>query len=156
MTDPKILARAQSWLDDPYYDEETKAEVRELLKNPEELIDAFYTDLSFGTGGLRGVMGAGSNRINIYTIRKASQGLANYILKHGNPSKGVAIGFDSRHHSHEFAEETAKVFAGNGIKAFLMKELRPTPYVSFATRHFKSAGRRHDHRFAQSKRIQRL
>ncbi len=138
MTDPKILSRAQNWLDDPYYDQQTKAEVRELLKNPEELTDAFYTDLSFGTGGLRGIMGAGSNRINIYTIRKASQGLANYILKHGNPSQGVAVGFDSRHHSHEFAEETAKVFAANGIKAFLMKELRPTPYVSFATRHLKA------------------
>ena len=138
MTDPKILSRAQNWLDDPYYDQQTKAEVRELLKNPEELTDAFYTDLSFGTGGLRGIMGAGSNRINIYTIRTATQGLANYILKHGNPSKGVAIGFDSRHHSHEFAQETAKVFAANGIKAFLMKELRPTPYVSFATRHLKA------------------
>lgn len=138
MTDPKILARAQSWLDDPYYDEATKTQVRSLLKNPEQLTDAFYTDLSFGTGGLRGIMGVGSNRINIYTIRKASQGLANYIKKHGNPSKGVAIGFDSRHHSHEFAEESAKVFAGNGIKAFLMEELRPTPYVSFATRHLKA------------------
>jgi len=138
VTDPKILSRAQNWLDDPYYDQQTKAEVRELLKNPEELTDAFYTDLSFGTGGLRGIMGAGSNRINIYTIRTATQGLANYILKHGNPSKGVAIGFDSRHHSHEFAQETAKVFAANGIKAFLMKELRPTPYVSFATRHLKA------------------
>jgi len=138
VTDPEILSRAQSWLGDPYYDEKTKAEVRELLKNPEELIDAFYTELSFGTGGLRGIMGAGSNRINIYTIRKATQGLANYIRKRGNPSQGVAIGFDSRHHSHEFAEETAKVFAANGIKAFLMKELRPTPYVSFATRHLKA------------------
>lgn len=138
MTDPTILARAQSWLDDPYYDEETKAEVRSLLKNPEQLTDAFYTDLAFGTGGLRGIMGAGSNRINIYTIRKASQGLANYIKKHGNPSKGVVIGFDSRHHSHEFAQESAKVFAGNGLKAFLMEELRPTPYVSFATRHLKA------------------
>ncbi|HUD02106.1 MAG TPA: phospho-sugar mutase [Rhabdochlamydiaceae bacterium] len=136
--DPAILKRAQAWLDDPYYDEKTKAEVRELLKHPDQLTDAFYTELSFGTGGLRGIMGAGSNRINIYTIRKATQGLANYIRKKGNPSQGVAIGFDSRHHSHEFAQETAKVFAANGIKAFLMKELRPTPYVSFATRHLKA------------------
>ena len=136
MTDPQI--RAQSWLDDPYYDEKTKAQVRELLKNPDQLNDAFYTDLSFGTGGLRGIMGVGTNRMNIYTVRKATQGLAHYIRKHGNPLKGVAIGFDSRHHSHEFAQETAKVLAGNGIKAFLMKELRPTPYVSFATRHFKA------------------
>ncbi len=138
MTDPKILRRAQAWLDDPHYDDKTKDEVRELLKHPNQLIDAFYTDLSFGTGGLRGIMGAGSNRLNIYTIRKATQGLANYIHKYGNSSQGVVIGFDSRHHSYEFAQETAKVFAGNGIKAFLIKDLRPTPYVSFATRHLKA------------------
>lgn len=138
MTDPQILKRAQDWLDNPYYDEKTKSEVQKLLKNPDQLTDAFYTDLSFGTGGLRGIMGAGSNRINIYTIRKATQGLANYIRKHGNPTSGVFIGFDSRHHSQTFAQETARVFAGNGIKAFLIKELRPTPYVSFATRHLKA------------------
>jgi phosphomannomutase len=136
--DPQILKRAHAWLEDPSYDEKTKTEVRELLKHPDQLTDAFFTDLSFGTGGLRGIMGAGSNRINIYTIRKASQGLANYILKKGNPSSGVVIGFDSRHHSAEFAQEAAKVFAGNGIKVFLLKELRPTPYVSFATRHLKA------------------
>lgn len=136
--DPQILKRAHAWLEDPSYDEKTKAEVRELLKHPDQLTDAFFTDLSFGTGGLRGIMGAGSNRINIYTIRKASQGLANYILKKGNASSGVVIGFDSRHHSAEFAREAAKVFAGNGIKVFLLKELRPTPYVSFATRYLKA------------------
>jgi phosphoglucomutase/phosphomannomutase len=138
VTDPAVLKRAHEWLDDPAYDEKTKAEVRDLLKHPDQLTDAFFTDLSFGTGGLRGIMGAGSNRINIYTIRKATQGLANYIRKKGNPSKGVVIGFDSRHHSHEFALETAKVFAGNGIKVFLIPELRPTPYVSFATRHLNA------------------
>ncbi len=138
MIDPEILRRAQAWLDDPHYDEKTKTEVRELLKHPDQLTDAFFTDLSFGTGGLRGIMGVGSNRMNIYTVRKATQGLANYIRKNGSPLQGVAIGFDSRHHSHEFAQETAKVFAANGIKAFLMKELRPTPYVSFATRHLKA------------------
>ena len=138
MTDPQILKRAQSWLDDPYYDEATKAEVRKLMSKPDQLTDAFYTDLSFGTGGLRGIMGVGSNRINIYTIRKATQGLANYIRKQGNPSQGVAIGFDSRHHSDIFAEEAAKVLAGSGIKAYLLKQLRPTPYVSFATRHLKA------------------
>jgi phosphomannomutase len=136
--DPQILKRAQAWLEDPSYDEKTQAEVRELLKHPDQLTDAFFTELSFGTGGLRGIMGAGSNRINIYTIRKASQGLANYILKNGSPSSGVVIGFDSRHHSAEFAQEAAKVFTGNGIQVFLLKELRPTPYVSFATRHLKA------------------
>jgi phosphomannomutase len=136
--DPEILRRAHQWLEDPAYDEKTKAEVRKLLNHPDQLTDAFFTDLSFGTGGLRGIMGAGSNRMNIYTIRKASQGLANYIRKKGNPSLGVVIGFDSRHHSTEFAEETAKVFAANGIKVYLMPELRPTPYVSFSTRHLKA------------------
>jgi len=136
--DPEILKRAHAWLEDPSHDEKTQAEVRELLKNPDQLTDAFYTDLAFGTGGLRGIMGTGTNRINIYTIRKATQGLANYILKQGNPSSGVIIGFDSRHHSPAFAQEAAKVLTGNGIKVFLLKELRPTPYVSFATRHLKA------------------
>lgn len=136
--DPKILARAQAWLDNPYYDDATKTEIRSLLKNPDQLTDAFYTDLSFGTGGLRGVMGVGSNRMNIYTIRKATQGLANYILKNGNPSRGVVVGFDSRLHSEEFAKETAKVLAGNGIRVFLFPELRPTPLVSFGVRHLNA------------------
>jgi phosphomannomutase len=130
--------RAQAWLDDPAYDEKTKAAVRELLKHPEKLTDAFFTDLSFGTGGLRGIMGVGTNRMNIYTIRKTTQGLANYIKKNGTPSKGVIIGFDSRHHSVEFAQETAKVLAGNGIKVYLLPELRPTPFVSFSVRHLKT------------------
>lgn len=132
------LQRAHEWLEDPAYDKETKAEIKKLLKNPEQLTDAFFTDLSFGTGGLRGVMGVGTNRMNIYTIRKTTQGLANYIKKQGLPAKGVVIGFDSRHHSLEFAAETARVLAGNGIGVYLLKELRPTPFISFACRHLKA------------------
>ena len=132
------LQRAHEWLEDPAYDKETKAEIKKLLKNPEQLTDAFFTDLSFGTGGLRGVMGVGTNRMNIYTIRKTTQGLANYIKKQGLPLKGVVIGFDSRHHSPEFAAETARVLAGNGIGVYLLKELRPTPFISFACRHLKA------------------
>jgi phosphoglucomutase/phosphomannomutase len=134
MVEDFILKRIQGWLDGPY-DEETKEYLR--THPPEELADAFYTDLSFGTGGLRGIMGVGTNRINRYTIQIATQGLANYILKQkiGNPS--VMIGYDSRHHSLLFAQETARVLAGNKIKAYLLKELRPTPYVSFATRYQK-------------------
>lgn len=138
MVPEAILKRAQRWLEDNSYDEKTKAEVRSLLNHPDQLIDAFFTDLSFGTGGLRGVMGAGTNRMNIYTVRKATQGLAHYIRKKGNPALGVVVGYDSRHHSAAFAQETAKVLAGNGIKVYLLKELRPTPYVSFATRHLKA------------------
>jgi phosphomannomutase len=130
--------RAEAWLKDPNIDEKTKAEVRKLLDHPQELTDAFFTDLAFGTGGLRGVMGAGTNRMNIYTVRKATQGLANYIQKKGRPEKGVVIGFDSRHHSFEFAREAARVLTGNGIKVFFISELRPTPYVSFACRHFNA------------------
>ncbi len=134
----EIVKRAHQWLEDPAYDEKTKAEVRELLNHPDQLTDAFFTDLSFGTGGLRGIMGAGSNRMNIYTVRKATQGLANYIRKKGNPSLGVVIGFDSRHNSAQFAQEAATVFAAGGIKVYLIPELRPTPYVSFSTRHLKA------------------
>ena len=132
------LDRAKEWLEDPAYDEKTKAEIKNLLKNPEQLTDAFFTDLSFGTGGLRGIMGVGTNRMNIYTIRKTTQGLANYIKKQGIPEKGVVIGFDSRNHSAEFAEETARVLAGNGIRVYLLKELRPTPFISFACRHLQT------------------
>lgn len=134
--DPLVQKRIQEWLDGPY-DEETKQEIRRLAKDdPKSLSDAFYTDLSFGTAGLRGIMGVGTNRMNQYIIRLASQGLANYILKQGSKAaaSGVLIGFDSRHHSEQFAQETAQVLAGNGIKVYLLKELRPTPYVSFACR----------------------
>lgn len=131
-----MTSRAHQWLAPPF-DLKTQEEVRLLLKNPKSLNDAFYTDLKFGTGGLRGIMGVGTNRVNIYTIRKATQGLANHLLKHGNPKAGVVIGFDNRNHSHEFAIETARVLAGNGIKAFLFLQLRPTPFISFACRHLQ-------------------
>ncbi len=120
--------RAEEWLSGPY-DDATKAAIRALDKKTLE--DAFYTDLSFGTGGLRGLMGPGTNRLNIYTIRKTTQGLANYILKAGESNLGVFIGFDSRHHSVEFAREAALVLAGNNIPVFLLKEMRPTPFISF-------------------------
>ncbi|MFS8563525.1 MAG: phospho-sugar mutase [Rhabdochlamydiaceae bacterium] len=126
--------RAQEWLSGPY-DAETKAAIRKLDRKTLE--DAFYTDLSFGTGGLRGLMGPGTNRLNIYTIRKTTQGLANYILKAGDPSSHVFIGFDSRHHSQEFAVQTALVLAGNKIPVFLLKEIRPTPFISFGCRYKK-------------------
>lgn len=124
------------WLLNEDYDENTKAEIRHLQKeNPQALIDAFYTTLSFGTGGLRGIMGVGTNRMNVYTVRAATQGLANYLMSQPNPS--VFIGYDSRHNSRLFAEEAAKVLAGNGIKVFLFKDLRPSPLVSFGCRYKK-------------------
>ncbi|MES2345903.1 MAG: phospho-sugar mutase [Chlamydiota bacterium] len=132
--DNAVQKKLQTWLDGPY-DEETKAFIRS--KKPEDLIDAFYTDLSFGTGGLRGIMGVGTNRMNRYTVQMATQGLANYILKQKESHPSVLIGYDSRHNSLFFAEETARVLAANGITAYLLNEMRPTPYISFATRHLK-------------------
>lgn len=136
---PDIQKRVNYWLEGPF-DSETKAEVRALLKtNPQGLIDAFFTDLSFGTGGMRGIMGPGTTRMNIYTIRLATQGLANYLQKQSEHFPlSALIGFDSRHHSQEFANEAARVLAGNGIRVYLLSELRPTPYISFACR-FKQA-----------------
>jgi len=133
--DLEIERRVNYWLTGPF-DDATKAQVQQLKqKDPQGLIDAFFSDLAFGTGGLRALMGPGSNRINIYTIRQATQGLANYLRKqnpHGTLS--VLIGFDSRHHSQEFAQESARVLAGNKIHVYLLDELRPTPYISFALR----------------------
>ncbi len=135
--DPAIMGRVNIWLNGPY-DDASKAEIRTLLStNPEALIDAFYTDLTFGTGGLRALMGIGTNRLNAYTIQMATQGLANYLLSQKKCPLSVVIGFDSRHHSKEFAEETARVLAGNGIHVYLLSELRPTPYISFACRYKK-------------------
>lgn len=135
--DPTTQANVTAWLEGSY-DEATKAEIRELIsKDPQKVVDAFYTNLSFGTGGLRGIMGVGTNRMNIYTVRAATQGLANHINKQPPKEEGhsVFIGHDSRHHSREFAEEAAKVLAANGVRAYLAEELRPTPYVSFGCRH---------------------
>ncbi len=122
------------WLEDSYFDEATKAELRTIADNEAEIEDRFYRELEFGTGGLRGVIGAGTNRINIYTVRKATQGLANYILKQGTEAKGVAIAYDSRFMSPEFADEAALCLAANGIKAYVFDALRPTPELSFALR----------------------
>lgn len=122
------------WLEDAYFDADTQSELAEIKDDAEQIEDRFYKDLEFGTGGMRGVVGAGTNRMNIYTVRKATQGLANYILKQGTQAKGVAISFDNRHMSTEFAEVTALCLAANGIKAYIFDSLRPTPELSFALR----------------------
>ncbi len=125
----------EKWLTEPVFDTDTKKELHDIAGNEKEIEDRFYRDLEFGTGGMRGVMGAGTNRMNRYTVRKATQGLANYILASKTEAKGVAIAFDPRHMSPEFAEEAALVLAANGIRAFLFESLRPTPELSFAVRH---------------------
>ena len=122
------------WLEDDYFDQDTKNELLAIRNNESEIEDRFYKELEFGTGGLRGVIGAGTNRMNVYTVRKATQGLANYILKQGTQSKGVAIAYDSRRMSPEFADEAARCLAANGIKAYIFDSLRPTPELSFALR----------------------
>ena len=123
-----------NWLESPYFDEGTKAELKAIEGDEKEIEDRFYTELEFGTAGLRGVIGAGTNRMNIYTVRKATQGLANYIIKMNGQDKGVAIAFDSRHMSPEFADEAALCLNANGIKAYVFDSLRPTPELSFAVR----------------------
>jgi phosphoglucomutase len=134
----KIRAKAESWLGKEF-NVETRKEVRDMLDNDEKkLIDAFYQDLEFGTGGLRGIMGAGTNRMNIYTLGMATQGLANYIIKQcGNEGIRVAIAYDCRNNSRYFAETTADIFSANGFEAYLFESLRPTPELSFAIRHYK-------------------
>ncbi len=122
------------WLEDSYFDQNTKDELLAIRDDEKEIEDRFYRELEFGTGGLRGVIGAGTNRMNVYTVRKASQGLANYIIKQGGADKGVAIAYDSRNMSPEFADEAALCMAANGIKAYVFDSLRPTPELSFALR----------------------
>ncbi len=124
----------EQWLADPYFDEDTKNELRAIADDENEIKERFYMDLEFGTAGLRGIIGAGVNRMNIYTVRRATQGLANYIKKQGGEEKGVAIAFDSRRMSPEFAMEAAMTLAANGIKAYKFESLRPTPELSFAVR----------------------
>ena len=130
----------QAWLTNPYFDEETKAELKAIANDDKEIKERFYKDLEFGTAGLRGVIGAGTNRMNIYTVRKATQGLANYIMQKGFASKGVAIAYDSRRMSPEFANEAALCLAANGIKAYIFDSLRPTPELSFAVRELSAFG----------------
>ena len=137
--DPNVLNRANAWLNGDF-DDETKVMVREMMEeNPTDLTDAFYRDLEFGTGGLRGIMGAGTNRMNKYTVGMATQGLANYLLKMfpGVYPISAAISFDSRNNSRSFAKITAEVFAANGFRVFLFDDIRPTPELSFAIRHLK-------------------
>lgn len=124
----------QEWLSNPYFDEATKEELRAIEGNENEIKERFYMDLEFGTAGLRGIIGAGINRMNIYVVIRATQGLANYIIKQGAANKGVAIAYDSRHMSPEFAMEAAMTLAANGIKAYKFESLRPTPELSFAVR----------------------
>lgn len=122
------------WTKDSYFDEITRNELLAISGDEKEVEDRFYKELEFGTGGLRGVIGAGTNRMNIYTVRKATQGLANYIISQGGKEKGVAIAYDSRRKSPEFADEAALCLAANGIKAYVFDSLRPTPELSFALR----------------------
>ena len=124
----------QEWLENPYFDEATKAELKGIAGDEKEIEDRFYTELEFGTAGLRGVIGAGTNRMNIYTVRKATQGLANYIKKVNAESRGVAIAYDSRRMSPQFADEAALCLAANGIPAYVFETLRPTPELSYAVR----------------------
>ncbi|MBO5341872.1 MAG: phospho-sugar mutase [Lachnospiraceae bacterium] len=125
----------QFWLEDDYFDAKTKEELKAIAGDEKEIEDRFYRELEFGTGGLRGVIGAGTNRMNLYTVRKATQGLANYILQMGTQDKGISIAYDSRFMSPEFADEAALCMAANGIKAYVFDALRPTPELSFSVRY---------------------
>ena len=127
----------QDWCSNSYFDEETRKELAGIAGNEEEIKDRFYKNLEFGTGGLRGVIGNGTNRMNLYTVRKATQGLANYIISEGAQNKGVAIAYDSRRMSPEFAKEAALCMNANGIQAYIFPSLRPTPELSFAVRELK-------------------
>ena len=124
----------ESWLQNPYFDEKTKDELRAIADDENEIKERFYMDLQFGTAGLRGIIGAGTNRMNIYVVRKTTQGLANYIAAVNGQEKGVAIAYDSRRMSPEFADEAALCLAANGIKAYIFESLRPTPELSYALR----------------------
>lgn len=140
MTMERVMDLYNGWLQDPEIDEATKQELRSIGDQPKEIEDRFYRDLEFGTGGLRGVIGAGSNRMNLYTVGRVTQGLAQYMLKLGKPAAQLSavIAYDSRHQSPEFALETAKVLAGNGIRAYVFESLRPTPELSFAVRYLQA------------------
>jgi len=136
----QVIEKANVWLSGAYYDEKTKNEVRRMLANDDktELVESFYKDLEFGTGGLRGIMGVGSNRMNIYTVGAATQGLSNYLKREFAAMKqiSVVVGYDCRNNSKYFAQTAADIFSANGIKVYLFDELRPTPEISFAIRHF--------------------
>ena len=132
------MTEYERWLQQPLDDEDLTKELSSIQGQPEEINDRFYRDLEFGTGGLRGVIGAGTNRMNVYTVRKATQGLSNYLLKHaqGKP-QSVAIAHDSRNKGVLFAQQSAAVLAANGIKAYIYPQLMPTPALSYALRNLK-------------------
>ena len=137
MIEKKLIEKASHWTS-KVFDEETRTIVQEYINNNhEELQECFYKDLEFGTGGLRGIMGVGTNRMNIYTVGMATQGLANYLKQTSTKALSVAIAHDSRNNSRLFAEKSAAILSANGIKVFLFNELRPTPMLSFAVRHFQ-------------------
>ncbi|SDY63086.1 phosphoglucomutase [Tindallia californiensis] len=138
--DKNIIEKYERWKNDPYFDKKTQEELIAIEGNEKEIEDRFFQDLAFGTGGLRGVIGAGTNRMNIYTIRKATQGLADYIKSHGDTAaaRGVVIAHDCRHFSREFTLEAASVLAGNHIKTYIFDDLRPTPELSFALRELEA------------------
>lgn len=131
------IEKYEEWLNNPFFDKETKSDLLKIKNNNEEIKDRFYKNLEFGTAGLRGVIGYGTNRMNKYTVGKATQGLANYIIKKGAQEKGVAISYDSRHMSKEFSEETALCLNANGIKTYIFDSLRPVPELSFTIRELK-------------------
>ena len=133
----KYLEEYKKWCESPEFDEQTKKELLEIQNDEKEIEDRFYKELEFGTAGLRGVIGAGTNRMNKYTVGKATQGLANYILEQGTEKKGVAISYDSRRMSKEFSMQTALILCANGIKTYLFESLRPVPELSFAIRELK-------------------
>lgn len=130
----EYMKRYEEWLNNPCFDEQTRKELEEIKGNEKEIEDRFYKELEFGTAGLRGVIGAGLNRMNKYTVGRATQGLANFILKEGTQNKGVAISFDSRHMSKEFSREAALCLNANGIKTYVFESLRPVPELSFTVR----------------------
>ena len=117
----------EEWLTNPYFDEETRQELKAIADDDKEIMERFHMDLEFGTAGLRGVIGAGTNRMNKYEVRRATQGLANYIIEQGGQSKGVAIAYDSRHMSIEFSDEVARTLAANGIKAYRLSHCARLP-----------------------------
>ncbi len=155
MLSAEISARYQEWLNAPWCDEATKAELQGLQHNEKEIEDRFYCELEFGTGGMRGLLGAGTNRMNIYLIRRLTQALADCISEHGAEAKarGVAISYDSRRFSQQFAEEAALVLAANNIKAYLFAELRPPPTPLLCSAGKKGYCRHYDNSQPQSQGI---
>ena len=135
MSERNYMEVYEQWVNNPLFGQETKDELLSIKDDPKEIEERFYCDLVFGTAGLRGIIGAGTNRMNKYVVRKATQGLANYIIKQGKQDKGVAIAYDSRRMSPEFSMEAALCLAANGIKAYRFESLRPTPELSFAVRY---------------------